>query len=102
MMDFEALVARCKASVEMTVNGHRAVYETAEEYIGKADYVTPEHLAAFKAGADIYELQVYPSTPIGFYLVVGLSLADVVAQAHAVLDAEKGPVGNPGEGAPGQ
>lgn len=45
MKDFEALVARCKASVELTVNGHRAVYETAEEYIGKADYVTPEHLA---------------------------------------------------------
>lgn len=34
--------------------------------------------------------------------IVGQRLRQWSAQAHAVLDAEKGPVGNPGEGAPGQ
>lgn len=86
-MTFEELVARCKASVTLTVNGHRDMYETPEEFIRDASDVAPETLERFKAGADVYELQFYPHTPVGFYRVWGTTLAEVLTQAEACFPA---------------
>lgn len=89
MMTLEELAARCKASVSLTINGHRDVYETIERYIGEADDdVTPEVMARFHEGADVFELQFYPSTPIGFIRVWGTSLAEVLDLAAEALGAE--------------
>ena len=41
----------------------------------------------FKAGADVYELQFYPHTPVGFYRVWGTTLAEVLTQAEACFPA---------------
>ena len=88
MMTLDELVARCKASVMLTINGHRDVYGTVEQYISETDEVTSEVMARFHEGADVFELQFYPSTPIGFYRVWGTSLADVLDLAAEALGAE--------------
>ena len=45
-------------------------------------------LREFEAAPNFYELQIYPSTPIGSYTLHGVSVDALVKQAHAVLDAE--------------
>lgn len=88
-MTIEELVARCKASVTLTVNGHRDVYATVEEYIGDDAIldVPPETMGRFKAGGDMYELHFYPNTPVGFYRVWGSTLDEVMTQAEECLQA---------------
>ena len=84
----EALVARCKGEVMLCINPHRSVYLTKEMYLGdrEEDFDVRKELPALLA-TDLYEMQFYPDTPIGSYLVFGRSLAEVVDMAHRVLDS---------------
>ena len=84
-MTFDELVKRCKASVTLTVNGHRDMYETVDCYLwGEGSVPDSEMMEKFKAGADVYELHFYPETPVGSYRVFGTSLEDVLSQAESV------------------
>ena len=76
MSDFSKLLDRCKATVHVTINDHKTVYQTAEYFI-ENDIMTLE--CPPKIDADIIkgmiendsivEIQFYPDTPIGFYSV---------------------------------
>lgn len=65
---------------------HSMNYTTATDWIENimpdqfAD-VPPELLEAMKATNTIWQLQVYPDTPVGFYVWFGPTLNSVVDQA---------------------
>lgn len=88
-MTFDELVARCKCGVHLSVNGHRDVYDTVEEYLRRSREedlgIDPADLARMIEANTIYELQFYPDTPIGFYTVYGLSLEEVLTKASEAL-----------------
>lgn len=89
---FEGLVARCEASVTLTVNDYRDAYQTKAQYFdqkkffGDDDVPAGDELARLLAADHLYELQFYPDTPIGSYTILGTSLDEVVAKAHTILD----------------
>jgi len=81
-LTFDELVASCKASVSLDVNGHRDCYESLGRYITNRDPDIDEELLQRLIAADcMYRLQFYPDTPVGFYVVYGTSLTDVLEQA---------------------
>ena len=87
---FARLVARCKCSVSLTVNEHRDMYETVEQWLeGQESYgsldIPADERAKMVATNTVVSLQFYPSTPIGFYHVVGASLEYVMAEAETWL-----------------
>jgi hypothetical protein len=89
----EDLVARVAVSVDLEVNMHRTYYETLDSALEgfERDEHSPESIASCRATGNVYALQFYPDTPIGFYCLIGGTLAEVVERAHAALDAEGKP-----------
>jgi hypothetical protein len=89
------LMRRCKCSVSVTVNAHRDYYETAEvslSEMSKRHLEAPEIDAAVKAKMieldTVIEIQFYPLTPIGFYVVYHYDLDAALDLALACFDAE--------------
>ena len=90
MTKFEALVARCKASVTLTARDHTSNYEALDDYISAARserFVITDDVArhAIEAGV-LYEVQFYPETPRGFYRVYGATAEEAIDAALALLD----------------
>lgn len=90
MTDLERLAARCKGEVSVVFHPHTVSYQTIQEYLsdGHGDFkrVPP---AGSDAWTSLVEIQFYPNTPIGSYLVVAETIGEAVRQAHEILDGEK-------------
>lgn len=86
--DLASLAYRCKGDVTLTINGERSSYETRQEYLthGEGGVEDPAELARLLESQQLYELQFYPETPVGFNLVRGTTVQEVLDQAHAILD----------------
>jgi hypothetical protein len=90
---FEEIVKRCKGEVALTANGHRSSYLSLEDAIanpepgvgGPPEPVEEPIARRIRATDNFYRLQFYPDSPVGFHLVVGGSLEDVVEQACQIL-----------------
>lgn len=87
-MTIEDVADRCKAAVSLEINDHLNCYQSAKEY--NEDFecwrdLSEERRAELLASKNIFRLQFYPNTPVGFYQVYGDSLQDVVDQASAIL-----------------
>jgi hypothetical protein len=82
-----------KAGLYLTHNQHKDYYETVEEHINeyanmsKNDFVSPEDYQRCVDTNELWELQWYPDTPIGFHKVLGSSLEVVMVRAMEI-DAE--------------
>lgn len=85
MSEFDNVVALCKGSVILTVNGHRDVFEERERYLLRDGSLSRAEVARLMAASDLYELRFHPRTPVGFYKVFGVSVDDVVSQAVGLL-----------------
>jgi hypothetical protein len=87
------LLTHCKCGVFLTVNEHRNYYLTPEQQLGdyEARECSPEFSEEVRAGilksGNIVEIQFYPTSPIGSYLIVDYDLDRAVQQA---LDCIKG------------
>lgn len=92
MRTFDDLVKRCKASVTLEANDYRDIYEKLEDAISeinrKGDEISKEELEKILASGNLYRLQFYPNTPIGFYVTYGSSAEVCIEAAHQILDAE--------------
>lgn len=90
-MTIQNIIDRCKCGVYLTVNEHRDVYETVKEKIQEinernSEPEINETLAKRLIAANcIYELQFYPDTPVGFYIVYGATLDEVIEKAEKCL-----------------
>jgi len=90
--NMDEIIKRCKFGVYLTVNEHRDYYSTASTFIdatneraGRAEI--DEELATRLIEADtIVRLQFYPDTPVGFYLIYGTTLEEVVSEAKKLLE----------------
>lgn len=89
-MRLEKLIKKCKCGVYLSVNEHRDVYQSVEERINEInseEIEIDDELRKVLIEADcIYELQFYPDTPVGFYVVYGESLEKVLRKAEKTFN----------------
>ena len=82
-MTFDELVARCKAGVHLDVNDHRNYYESVKDRLENFDdEIEPVLLAGMIETDTVYRLQFYPDTPVGSYVVYGLTLEGCLKRAE--------------------
>lgn len=71
-------------------NEHKNYYETVEQYVDYRDnedfWVNDHQKQKSLETQELWELQWYPKTPVGFYKLMGADL-DVVLQAALDLEA---------------
>lgn len=82
------VVNKCAGEVCLTVRGHTSFHQPLAEYIAEMEYgePIPEDLRAQAMARDlIYHLRFYPSSPVGFYDIFGMSVDSVVTQAIEIL-----------------
>lgn len=87
-----------KAGLYLTHNQHKDYYETVEEHIkeymnmSKDDFVSLEDYQKCVDTDELWELQWYPETPIGFHKVNGSTLEIVLQKAMEIDASLKGNV----------
>lgn len=66
-------------------NPHAAYYETVAQYLAdwNGDEITPEDMIECVRTGELWTLQWYPVTPIGFCRVAGPTLERVLQRASA-------------------
>jgi hypothetical protein len=86
------ILARCKCGVYLTVNQHRDNYESATDYLkSRASYSdecadTPADIVAKMIETDtIIELQFYPDTSIGCYILFHHDLDAAICEGVRIL-----------------
>lgn len=75
----ELLKDSCSWTLEF--NPNKNYYEDLDEYITdrcRGDWVSNESLLKAIDTGTIYVLQVYPDTPVGFYMVYAATLKEIV------------------------
>lgn len=83
----KALLARCKCGVYLTVNEHRDYYDTPAQRLEELDtrecppHISDEVRAGILSSGNIVELQFYPDTPVGFYVIVHHDLDEALRLA---------------------
>lgn len=81
---------KCKSSVHVIVNGHKSNYESIEEFVRYRDLDDDE------IKKDVYdemiktdfcvEVQFYPDTPIGFYIVYHYDIELALKEALRICE----------------
>lgn len=61
-------------NLTITHNDHNSVYRTVGEYATELDWVSEEEKQKAIASNEIWEIQWYPNTPIGFFRVAASNL----------------------------
>jgi hypothetical protein len=83
----EESLPKHEASLHITHNQHKAYYEPIEEYlrdrnIDDEDWATPTSKERAIQTNNLWELQWYPNTPVGFNIVYGATLEEVIKKAN--------------------
>ena len=83
----QKLFDKCKCSVIIDYNQHKAVYENIKDYLTRfeKDEINPEVYKEIIKRDQIVELQFYPDTPIGFYLLIHYDLSKAIEEANNIL-----------------
>lgn len=87
MSSLELIGQHCKGSVYLTINPHRVNYESIFDYL-EDEEVDLEILDIMTKEDVLYELQFYPETPIGFYVVHHWDLESCIEIAVGILEEE--------------
>lgn len=89
-MKLEALAARCRTFF-VRYNDHLSSYGTVEAYLNAPHgvYDEPEATAACIAADRVWEVRVYPKTPVGFLLFYGPELEPLLDEALEHLPAPR-------------
>lgn len=91
------LARLCKASVHVTYNEHTTNYESVEEYVrwritspgGNFEEEKPEDLDKMIKDNKVVEVQFYPHTPIGHYVLLGYDLEKLLDEAIKIAQEEQ-------------
>lgn len=92
----EEIIKQCKAGVYLTVNKFKDFYlpiveaiqeinERGIEQKGEEPEIPEEMAQRMIEKNCLYELQFYPHTPIGSYIVYGTSMEEVITHALEIL-----------------
>jgi molybdopterin-guanine dinucleotide biosynthesis protein A len=90
------IIARCKASVTLTVNDHICSHQSVAEEIETYLSTGPDRLSSFLEGQKTIEeciekdtllcLDFYPDTPGGFYTIYHWDLEAILKEACEILE----------------
>lgn len=82
--EFASMLPPHKGSLTVTHNQYRDYYQSVEEYLMSRHAHDDEVIdrAAMIANDSVWELQVYPETPVGSYSIFGPTLAAVILKAR--------------------
>ena len=69
-----------KCGLYLNHNEHRDVYETVEEYYEAEDFISLEERNKSIAEDNVWVLQWYPNTPIGFNRIAASTLEAIEAK----------------------
>lgn len=89
----EELVRLCKGSVTVEFNDHTTNYQTvadclAANFGGRYDDIDDRVKAEMIKHSRIVEVQFYPHTPIGFYVIVHYDLNEALDEALEIAREE--------------
>ena len=90
MSKLQELIALCKCGVFVTANEHRDYYESVANFMTddrQATDVDPGILKRMIESDTVIQVQCYPSTPVGCYVIWHY---DLDAALSVALDAVKG------------
>lgn len=77
-----------KYGLFLTHNEHLNYYDTAEQWLNdnsdRAPFATPEERQKAIDTNSIWVLQWYPHTPVGFRIIAGATLEEVLARSTEV------------------
>lgn len=92
MNKLKDLLSRCKCGVYLTINQHRDYYKSPsdrlDDYAGMSGaplQITDEVRAGIIETDTLIEIQFYPDTPIGSYLIYHYDLDKALDEALACL-----------------
>lgn len=87
----QELIKRCKCGVFVSVNAHRDYYEAPDSYIARhEEIVDPALLARMVATDTVVEVQFYPETPIGSYVIFDVEIDAALDRALACFAKDVG------------
>lgn len=95
MDKLKTLMAACKCGVHLSVNAHRDVYETAEQWLKNLslsaemfldDLVPPDTRAEMIRLNTVVNLHFYPDTPVVFFQVLHFDLDAALDEALGCLE----------------
>jgi hypothetical protein len=69
-----------KCGLYLSHNEHRDVYESVEQFYNPEDFTSPEEWQKAVETDEVWSLQWYPNTPVGFNRILASSL-EAVQQA---------------------
>ena len=71
MEKLQELIKRTKCSLSISINDHRNYYETIDEFITGEDReeINDEVFSKMVELNTCIRLQIYPNTPVGFYVI---------------------------------
>jgi hypothetical protein len=89
MTDLESKLPKHKCALSITHNEHKSYYDSIEDYVDeeRLQWVSEEEKQKAIAANEIWEIQWYPDTPIGFICVAASSL-DVLLEAVALKEIQ--------------
>ena len=92
MEQLTKIIAACKCSVNLTINGHKDYYESVPDYFNNKPWLVDDKEEISKEVFDkmvehdtIVELQIYPDTPVGFYKIYHHDLEQAIDEAMEIL-----------------
>lgn len=87
-MTLEELATRCKGTVSLEINPERFGHESRADYLQCTTREVKDSRGVTRIinAPNLYELQFYPDSMMGFYCVYGVSLDDVLEQATDILN----------------
>lgn len=68
-------------SLTINHNEHKCYYETVEEHLQnapKGTWVSSESRDRAIQDNDMWSIQIYPETPVGFYIIYGRTLEEIL------------------------
>ena len=82
-----------KGELSITHNQHKSNYVSVREHLGFSDHmpedlgISTDEYAALCAGDELWEIQWYPDTPVGFYYVAAATLERALELANSGASA---------------
>lgn len=75
-----------KGELSITHNGHKSNYETIQDYTDllnadDEDWATPTSKEIAIKNDELWEMQWYPNTPIGFNKIYGATLEEIITKS---------------------
>ena len=90
------IISLCKCGVSVNINEHRTMYDSVEKFLGDVESaggdggldITPADREIMVTTDTIIQIQAYPNTPVGFYVVFHHDLDTALTMMIDTLEAD--------------